>query len=104
MNHYLMADGSFYSSVADYDRKMFADEVAGRDPRLSQTVLCPGYIQVGATKVTANDLTAITGYQPIKYVGNANYDGSKKRLPTCLFSVRRRFTLISRRQRLSLVL
>lgn len=78
MNHYLMADGSFYSSVADYDRKMFADEVAGRDPRLSQTVLCPGYIQVGATKVTANDLTAITGYQPIKYVGNANYDGSKK--------------------------
>ena len=53
MNHYLMADGSFYSSVADYDRKMFADEVAGRDPRLSQTVLCPGYIQVGATKVTS---------------------------------------------------
>ena len=78
MNHYLMADGSFYSSQPDYDKKIFTEEVAGRDPRLAQTVLCPGYIQTGASKVTANALTALTGYQPIKYVNSASYDGSKK--------------------------
>lgn len=42
MNHYLMADGSFYSSQPDYGTKIFTEEVAGRDPRLAQTVMCPG--------------------------------------------------------------
>ena len=78
MNHYLMADGSFYSSQPDYAKQEFVDEVTGRDPRLAQTVLCPGYIQTGAKKVTANNLNALTGYQPIKFVGDAKYDGDNK--------------------------
>ena len=78
MNHYLMADGSYYSSQANYDTKIFTDEVAGRDPRLAQTVLCPGYIQKGASTVTTNSLNALTGYQPIKYVAESQYDGSNK--------------------------
>ena len=45
---------------------------------MQQTVLCPGYIQTGASKVTANDLTALTGYQPIKFVGESKYDGANK--------------------------
>ncbi len=78
VNHYLMSDGSFYSSQIDYDKKIFTEEVANRDPRLAQTILCPGYIQTGASKVTANNLNALTGYQPIKYVNATAYDGSNK--------------------------
>lgn len=78
MNHYLQADGSFYSSRPGYATEFYSDEVAGRDPRLTQTVLCPGYIQTGATKVTANNLNAFTGYQPIKYVNKSDYDGATK--------------------------
>ncbi|MGN0048958.1 MAG: RagB/SusD family nutrient uptake outer membrane protein [Bacteroides sp.] len=78
INHYLMADGSFYSSQADYATKGYVEEMKDRDPRLAQTVLCPGYIQVGASKVTANSLNALTGYQPIKFVNAAAYDGSNK--------------------------
>ena len=43
-----------------------------------RTVLCPGYIQKGATKVTANNLNALTGYQPIKYIAESKYDGANK--------------------------
>lgn len=45
---------------------------------MAQTVLCPGYIQKGATSVTKNDLTALTGYQPIKYIAESKYDGANK--------------------------
>lgn len=78
MNHYLMADGSFYSSQPNYDILTFTEEVTGRDPRLAQTVMCPGYIQKGGNKTTTNNLNALTGYQPIKFVGEAAYDGANK--------------------------
>lgn len=78
MNHYLMSDGTYFSSQAGYETKTFTEEVVNRDPRLAQTVLCPGYIQKGSEKVTANTLNALTGYQPIKYVGEAAYDGANK--------------------------
>lgn len=78
MNHYLMADGSYYSSQVGYETKEYVDEVSNRDPRLAQTVLCPGYMQKGSTTVTANSLNALTGYQPIKYVAESTYDGSNK--------------------------
>lgn len=78
MNHYLMADGSYYSSQSGYETKEFVEEVTGRDPRLEQTVLCPGYVQKGASAVTPNSLNALTGYQPIKYVAEATYDGANK--------------------------
>ena len=78
MNHYLMADGTRYSDKAGWQTDDFVAETTNRDPRMQQTVLCPGYIQTGASKVTANDLTALTGYQPIKFVGESKYDGANK--------------------------
>ena len=78
MNHYLMADGSRYTDKADYQTESFVEETTGRDPRMAQTVLCPGYIQTGASKVTANNLTALTGYQPIKFIGESKYTGANK--------------------------
>lgn len=78
MNHYLMRDGSFYSAQEGYDTKTFVDEVKNRDPRLEQTVLTPGYKQLGDSKETVNKLVSSTGYQPIKYVAESKYDGSNK--------------------------
>lgn len=74
MNYYLNADGSRYTNETD----VFATEVVGRDPRLAQTVLTPGYIQTGATAVTVNKMNAVTGYQPIKFVAGTAYDGAAK--------------------------
>ena len=49
----------------------YSEETQGRDPRMAQTVLCPGYKQVEATTVTRNTLSSHTGYEPIKFVGTA---------------------------------
>lgn len=78
INHYLMADGSRYTSQTGWETKQFAAETQNRDPRLKQTVLSPGYIQKGATVTTLNKLVAVTGYQPIKFVAEVAYDGASK--------------------------
>lgn len=78
VNHYLMADGTRFTEQADWDKMDFASETKNRDPRMSQTILCPGYIKVGATKATANDLSSLTGYTPIKFVNSSAYDGALK--------------------------
>lgn len=78
VNHYLMADGSRYTDQADWAAKQFVDEVKNRDPRLAQTLLTPGYKQTGATAVTVNLMNSYTGYQPVKFVAEAAYDGANK--------------------------
>ena len=78
MNHYLMADGSRFTDKASYQTMFYTDEVKLRDPRMSQTVLCPGYIQKGSTSATRNTLLSSTGYQPVKYVATAAQNGSGK--------------------------
>ena len=78
MNHYLMADGSRFTDKEGNATMPYTEEVKNRDPRLCQTVLCPGYIQKGEESVTANTLLAMTGYQPIKFVGETKYDGASK--------------------------
>lgn len=72
VNHYLMADGTRFTDKGDWQTKTYLEETAGRDPRLAQTVMCPGYIQKGATAVTACGFTSHTGYQPIKFVPEAS--------------------------------
>jgi hypothetical protein len=78
MNHYLMADGSRFTDKAGYETMTYTDETKNRDPRMAQTVLCPGYIQVGEETVSPNKLLALTGYQPIKFVSDAAHDGASK--------------------------
>mgnify|MGYP002773666460 FL=1 len=78
MNHYLNADGTRYTDKQGWENDGFVAETTGRDPRMAQTVLCPGYIQKGASSVSKNDLTALTGYQPIKYIAESKYDGANK--------------------------
>ncbi len=78
MNHYLMSDGSRFDEQPGWQTMGYVAETKHRDPRLSQTVLCPGYVQVDASKETVNDLSALTGYRPIKFVNASPYDGSLK--------------------------
>ena len=61
-----------FTDKGDWQTKTYLEETAGRDPRLAQTVMCPGYIQKGATAVTACGFTSHTGYQPIKFVPEAS--------------------------------
>ena len=75
LNSYLMADGSRFTDQAGYETKLFNEETKGRDPRLAQTVLTPGYTQQGETTPFAYSLNyTVTGYPITKYVMGVQYD------------------------------
>ena len=78
MNHYLMADGSRFTDIDGNETMFYTEETKGRDPRMAQTVLCPGYIAVDETATTPNDMTSLTGYEPIKFVASAEHSGASK--------------------------
>lgn len=75
VNLYLNADGSRFTDKEGYETMEFVEECTNRDPRMAQTVYCPGYIQKGETKTYKTDLTMCpTGYKFIKYVMEAKYN------------------------------
>jgi hypothetical protein len=78
MNHYLMKDGTRFTDRSGYETMSYLDETADRDPRMAQTVLCPGYIRKGDMEVSPNTLLAMTGYQPVKFVADASQGGASK--------------------------
>ena len=79
IDSYLMKDGTRYTAQSGWQTKLFTAEVQNRDPRLSQSIRTPGYTRVGSTTSLAPDLTvSVTGYQPTKYLGAADGDGSDK--------------------------
>lgn len=66
---YLMYDGTRFTDKADYQTMGFYDEMQGRDPRLAQTIVTPGYKRIGGTDVLSPSFSAATtGYQIIKGV------------------------------------
>lgn len=78
MNHYLMADGTRFSDVPGYETLEYYEETRQRDARMAQTVLCPGYIQKGATKTTVNSLESRTGYPVIKFIDIASRNSASQ--------------------------
>ena len=78
MNHYLMADGTRFCNQRDYATMTYSDETVGRDPRMAQTVMCPGYIQTGTSIKTSNTMNARTGYQPIKFVAEPSRNSASQ--------------------------
>ncbi len=75
VNLYLNADGTRFTDNPDWPTMEYLEECRNRDPRMSQTVLCPGYIQQGQDKVQAANVTVTQGcYQYIKYVMSDDYD------------------------------
>lgn len=75
VNLYLNSDGSRFTDRPGYETMAYVDECKDRDPRMAQTVYCPGYIQRGETRTYATDLAKCpTGYKYIKYVMDAKYN------------------------------
>lgn len=86
MNHYLKADGSRFTDTPDCDKLSWVDETKNRDPRMAQTVLCPGFDKVRNAGVTGvsqygNDFVSFTGYEPVKFAldcSDTDYSGASK--------------------------
>ena len=79
VNSYLMTDGSRFTDKAGYETMQYYDEMQNRDPRLTQTVVGPGYTRINSTTVESpNFNSSTTGYQIIKWVTDASGDGYMK--------------------------
>ncbi|MBO7511216.1 MAG: RagB/SusD family nutrient uptake outer membrane protein, partial [Bacteroidales bacterium] len=75
VNSYLMSDGTRFTDVENFDKKLFTEEVQNRDPRLAQTIRTPGYCRKGTTDRLAPDFNVTTtGYHLVKYVAEPHYD------------------------------
>ena len=66
VNSYLMTDGSRFTDKANYETMEYYDEMQNRDPRLTQTVVSPGYTRINSDIVESpNFNSSVTGYQII---------------------------------------
>ncbi len=79
ISSYLMSDGqSFQSKYPDENQRemmSYYNEFQNRDPRLSNSVIYPGYVRVGTMDKAVNDFAENrTGYQIIKAVGPPSED------------------------------
>lgn len=77
-NHYLMADGSKIQEKENYETMSYYDQFQGRDPRMSQTLLAPGYVDYGGIDEVIEDCSSydMTGYRIIKFISNSSHDGA----------------------------
>lgn len=67
---YLNLDGTRFTDTPDHDKIPFVDEAQGRDYRMMQSIVTPGYLkEIAGEKVhTAPDMSvSLTGYQLIKW-------------------------------------
>lgn len=78
VDSYLMKDGTRFTDITDYDKKIFLDETVNRDPRMAQTIRTPGYKQIGGNVFVAPNLAfACTGYHLIKFSNDKMFDVTK---------------------------
>ena len=76
VNSYLMTNGTRFTDQPGYKTMQYYDEMQNRDPRLTQTVVGPGYMRINSDKVESpNFSSSTTGYQIIKWVTDASGDG-----------------------------
>ncbi|WPV01763.1 RagB/SusD family nutrient uptake outer membrane protein [Mucilaginibacter sp. cycad4] len=71
---YLMKDGSRFTDVANYAQMGFVEEFKNRDPRMSQTMVYPGWVRVpDATPYIQRLNKNFTGYHQLKgYVNSTD--------------------------------
>lgn len=78
VDSYLMANGERFTEQPGYKTMTLAEECENRDPRLKQTIRTPGFIRVGATATSVEDMQdamiVSRGYMPIKYLQSAEHD------------------------------
>ena len=69
LQSYLMRDGSRFTSIPNYAQMSFVEEFKNRDPRLSQTIVYPGWIRASNTTPTPYIQSLnkkFTGYHQLK--------------------------------------
>lgn len=72
---YLMRDGKRFTDQKDYQKFEFVREFKNRDPRLSQTLVYPGWIRVPETKPYIQRMNKnFTGYHQLKGFVNTTDD------------------------------
>ena len=76
---YLTSTGERFTDKEGWETMTFMDEVKGRDPRLSQTIITPGYIRDGESATSPQNMAnTCTGYAPIKYLTTAEQNAYNK--------------------------
>ncbi len=76
VNSYLMTNGDRFTDQPGYETMQYYDEMQNRDPRLTQTVVGPGYMRINSDAVSSPNFGAsTTGYQITKWVTDALGDG-----------------------------
>ena len=76
VNSYLMTNGDRFTDQPGYETIQYYDEMQNRDPRLTQTVVGPGYMRINSDAVSSPNFGAsTTGYQITKWVTDASGDG-----------------------------
>jgi len=75
LKHYLNRNGSSHVTSAS---SSYLEDVTGRDPRLAQTVLCPGFVMPGTSEKMSNNLGSTTGYQPVKFLSESVQNADDK--------------------------
>lgn len=69
VDSYLMKDGSRFTDKEGWQTMPFVEQMTDRDPRLTMSIVGPGYKRLGGVSVLAPDLScASTGYQLSKWV------------------------------------
>ena len=72
---YLMKDGTRFTDQPGWETMTFVQESANRDPRLAQSIRCPGYMRMGETVTTSPDFkVTFSGYHPDKYLTTVDQD------------------------------
>ena len=76
VNSYLMTNGDRFTDQPGYETMQYYDEMQNRDPRLTQTVVGPGYMRINSDAVSSpNFVASTTGYQITNWVTDASGDG-----------------------------
>ena len=76
VNSYLMTNGDRFTDQPGYETMQYYDEMQNRDPRLTQTVVGPGYMRINSDAVSSPNFGAsTTGYQITKWVTDASGGG-----------------------------
>ena len=76
VNSYLMTNGDRFTDQPGYETMQYYGEMQNRAPRLTQTVVGPGYMRINSDAVSSLNFGAsTTGYQITKWVTDASGDG-----------------------------
>lgn len=76
IDSFLMADGTRFTDLTDWETMEYYQEVGGRDPRLGQIIRLPGYKRLDDNQVRVPDFTnSCTGYQIVKFAQSYNVLG-----------------------------